>query len=115
MTAEQLDALMTATTFPGYTWRLQAIESGWLVWASFKAACTVSGGDPVPWTTRKWYVSQHACRSEVVGTLFKLVVTSLEHEAREMFKVDGRAVFDPHVDVAALASICGNHETRQAG
>lgn len=57
-------------------------------------------------------MSQHACRSEIVGTLFKLVLTSLEHEARELFRMNGQAVYDPHVDVNALASVCGMHEAR---
>lgn len=112
MTGHKLDAILRSVTYPGYVWRSEyLLDKGWIVWATFIAACSVNG-DPKQWTTRKWYISQYACRSEVIGTLFLLVKTALEHEAREVFKVDGDAVYDPHVDVDALASVCGIHEVR---
>lgn len=113
MNSKLLDEILQSVTYPGYTWCIEALgERGWLVWASFMAPCSVHGGEPIKWTTRKWYISKHACRSEVIGSLFKLVLTSLEHEARELFKVDGQAVYDPHVSIDALAAVCHMHEVR---
>lgn len=57
--------------------------------------------------TRKWYLSEHACRNEVVQTCLKLVLTSVEHEARESFKYRRRSIFGPHYDVDALHALAG--------
>jgi hypothetical protein len=98
-----LDAILKSCTFPGYAWHSKPTEGGHLVWASFNAPCSITGTTE-DWITRKWYVSQFACYSEIVGTLFLLVMTALEHEARENFKVDGVPPFDPHMDVRFLRS-----------
>ncbi len=59
-------------------------------------------GQPILWHGRKWALSTHMTRSEVVQTAFKAVVTALEHEARERFRYRGESVFDPHYDIDAL-------------
>lgn len=53
--------------------------------------------------SRKWWVSRHATKSEVVQTALKAVLTALEHEARENFRYRGQAIFAPHFDVDDLA------------
>lgn len=55
---------------------------------------------------RKWHVSPHATRSEVVQTAFKAVLTSMEHRAREHFKYQGCSIFGPHFDVHNLVLLC---------
>lgn len=62
-------------------------------------------GDSDMQTTRKWLVSAYATRSEIVQTVFKMVMTALEHEAREAFLYDGEAIFGPHFDIEALYDI----------
>lgn len=52
---------------------------------------------------RKWYVSPHSTKSEIVQTAFKAVLTVQEHETREQFFYKGMAVFGPHFDVDVLA------------
>lgn len=66
-------------------------------------------------TTRKWYISPHATKSEVVQTAFKCIITSMEHRAREMFKYRGKRVFGPHFDVDVLWNVCndGNHISKR--
>lgn len=56
--------------------------------------------------SRKWLLSEHMTRSEVVQTALKAVLTVLEHEARENFKYRGAAIFGPHFDVDALSDVC---------
>lgn len=56
--------------------------------------------------TRKWLLSPAMTRSEIVQTCFKLVMTSMEHRARESFTYRGKRVFGPHFDVEALWQIC---------
>lgn len=54
-------------------------------------------------TSRKWVLSPHMTRSEVVQTALKAVLTAVEHEVRERFKYQGQAIFGPHFDVDVLA------------
>lgn len=51
-------------------------------------------------------------KSEVVATAMKAVLAAEEHEARELFKYRGKAIFNPHIDVDALAGVCEKVETR---
>ncbi len=56
--------------------------------------------------TRKWMLSPHMTKSEIVQTAFKCCLTSMEHRTREAFKYKGRRIFGPHFDVDALHGIC---------
>lgn len=48
---------------------------------------------------RKWLISEHATKSEVVQTCLKAVLTAEEHEARERLTYRDVKVFDAHFDV----------------
>ena len=63
-------------------------------------------GDPEDQHTRKWLLSRHMVKSEIVQTAFKCYLGSLEHRAREHFTYRGRRVLGPHFDVDALWEIC---------
>lgn len=56
--------------------------------------------------TRKWNLSKHMTKSEIIQTVFKCCLTSYEHRCREAFKYRGKRVFGPHFDVEALHAIC---------
>ena len=51
---------------------------------------------------RKWRLSPHMMRSEIVQTCLAAVLAAEEHEAREQFRYRGRAIFGPHSSVDAL-------------
>ena len=53
-------------------------------------------------------LSPEMTRSEVVQTVFKCALTSMEHRTREFFHYRGRAVFGPHFDVEALWQLCAD-------
>lgn len=55
--------------------------------------------------TRKWLLSEHMVKSEVVQTAFKCVMTSMEHRVREHFLYRQERIFGPHFDVDALYDI----------
>lgn len=55
---------------------------------------------------RKWMLSPHMTKSEIVQTAFKAVLTAIEHESRELFTYKGKAIFGPHFHVDFLASYC---------
>lgn len=75
-----------------------------------------SSGLPALVHGRKWLLSEHMTKSELVQTAFKAVVTALEHEAREHFLYKGRPVFGPHFDVDELSLLAasGNRDVRAA-
>jgi len=56
--------------------------------------------------TRRWLLSPEMVVSELVQTVFKLVMTSMEHRAREWFKYRNQPVFCPHFDVDYLVLLC---------
>ena len=59
-----------------------------------------------PCNGRKWLLSQHMTKSELVQTAFKAVMTAEEHEAREEFRYSNAAIFGPHFDVDRLVDLC---------
>lgn len=52
---------------------------------------------------RKWMLSPHMTKSEVVNTAFKAYLAAVEHEAREAFRYDGACIYGPHFDVDKMA------------
>jgi len=63
---------------------------------------------------RKWMLSEHMTKSELIQTALKAVLTAEEHEAREQFLYKNKAVFAPHFNVDVLHDLDENeaHETR---
>lgn len=70
-------------------------------------------GKPQTQKGRKWLISQHATRSEIIFTALKAVLTAEEHEAREQFLWHGRAIANPHIDVRELWNAAIKTEERQ--
>lgn len=56
---------------------------------------------------RKWALSQWMTKNEIVQTAFKAVMTAEEHEARERFLYQGKAVLGPHLNLEALVIFLG--------
>jgi len=103
MTDTQAKTILQAVQFPGYTFNLHGdFFTVTYLQASFMAPCNDHGGAPTEQKTRKWLLSAHMTRSELVQTAFKCVLTSLEHEAREQFTYKGAPIFGPHFDVDSL-------------
>lgn len=57
---------------------------------------------------RKWFISRHACKAEVVRTAFKAVVAAEEHEVAENFRYQGARIHSPHIDPDALIRVFDN-------
>lgn len=54
---------------------------------------------------RKWLLSYHMTKSEVVLTALKAVLTAEEHESRELFRYRGAKIFNPHIDVDKMVEL----------
>lgn len=63
---------------------------------------------------RKWLLSPHMTKSEIVQTVFKACLTALEHEAREDFRYRGQQIFAPHFDVERLVAMSKDPEAQDA-
>lgn len=57
------------------------------------------------WNGRKWRLSRHMLKSEIVQTALMAVLAAVEHEAREQFLYKGQAIFGPHYDVDRLVEL----------
>ena len=69
------------------------------------------------WSGRKWRLSEHMTKSEVVQTALMAVLAAEEHEAQEQFLYQGRAIFGPHFSVDKLWLLTyepGAQETRES-
>lgn len=101
----RLAALLDRVRYKQWKFNCRIEGSGSLVWATFDC-------DGERWNTRKWWVSSHVTESEITQTLLLMVLVAEEHEAREAFLVDGRAIYGPHIRHGALADVCHDQEHR---
>ena len=104
LTRAEVSAVLAAVAYKGWSFNLLEEAGRLYLRVSFVARdCRVSL--ETEQKGRKWVLSPHMTRSEVVMTAFKAVLTAEEHEAREAFTYRGAAVFGPHLDVDALVDV----------
>lgn len=104
MKPEQIRELLSMVQYPGYSF--DVVETGNIVYlqARYNEADIITGQVETQ-KTRKWQLSEHMVKSEIVQTALKCVLTSAEHRVREHFKYRGQRIFGPHFDVDALYEI----------
>lgn len=78
---------------------------------------TATSEDPCPpggWSGRKWRLSEHMTKGEIVQTVFMACLAWEEHECREAFKYKSQPVFSPHYNIESLVKLCeqGQFEER---
>lgn len=73
-----------------------------------------TGKTEIGWTGRKWRLSPHMTKGEIVQTAFAACLAWEEHECREAFKYKGQSVFSPHYNIESLVRLCeqGQFEER---
>jgi hypothetical protein len=54
---------------------------------------------------RKYFLSEHMSKSEIVQTALTATLAATEHEAREAFTYKGQAIFGPHWNVDRLVEL----------
>lgn len=57
------------------------------------------------WRGRKWYLSEYMTNDEIVKTVFLAFEIAVRHEILEGFKVNGKPLFNPHVNYEALLDV----------
>jgi len=77
----------------------------------YECPCTKTGkvGE---WTGRKFYLSKHMTQDEIVKTAYVAFKAAIKHEIMEGFKVDGKILFNPHINFEELLNISHKEITR---
>lgn len=114
LTPELMESILDSISFPKAKFRLcKDVDSPYLQ-VEFDGCCNVTG-EPILWKGRKWRLSPHMTKSEIVQTAFLAILIASEHEVREQFRFRGRAIFGPHFDVEHLVTLASdprNEDTR---
>lgn len=107
MTLNDFRDILGACSFPGCQFKL-GTEDNWRPYLQIVADETSCArtGRPLIWAGRKWRLSPHMTRSEVVQTALMAVLAASEHEARERFRYRDRPIFAPHFNVDRLVELC---------
>lgn len=101
---QELRSIIKDITLPsGWTLLIQdaGYDQPYLQISDQKGTCNVTG-EPLTWKGRKWRLSWHMTKSEVVQTALMATLAAVEHETREQFLYKGQPIFDPHYDVEDL-------------
>ena len=100
--------LMKSIVAPGFEFKVHFEGAPIPIYlqVSFKAV-DVQTEEVRSWTGRKWQLSSHMTKSEIVQTAFKAALTVIEHELRASFTYKGRPILGPHFDVDKLWELSG--------
>jgi hypothetical protein len=96
------EILINVTYKDGWSFLLSEKGDSFLLQVVFNSINVVTG-EKEEQKCRKWFISRHSCKNEVVNTALKAILAAEEHEARENFKYKGQRIFDPHVDYDKVA------------
>ncbi|MBN8479496.1 MAG: hypothetical protein J0L91_11065 [Burkholderiales bacterium] len=105
MSVDEMCSLVSLVSFEGFEFHVYESRGGVHLQAVWIEPCIASGVRERQYS-RKWLLSPSMTRSEIVQTCFKLVLTAVEHRARETFKYRGKRIFGPHFDVDQLHHLC---------
>ena len=112
MTQTEMDEILETIEYKDWTFITIKRDHVIYLRCSWWGECNTSGM-MTRQKSRKWQLSPHMTKSELVQTALKAVLTAEEHEAREKFKYKGKAVFGPHIDIEQLYLVCDNLEERK--
>lgn len=102
MSKDLLEKLTKSVKYKNWDFQFKAAEdvdgSDWLLSVRFWA----KNGSPL--RGRWWHISAFATSSEVVQTMLLAVLTAEEHEAREQFLFEGKAIYSPHKSIKSLTA-----------
>lgn len=94
--------LTEEVSYPGYILEVTRDRRGEMYLQGRYIEADIFSGKQEMQMTRRWLVSPHMSKSELVQTALKLVLTSAEHRVREHFKYRGALIFGPHYNIDDL-------------
>lgn len=102
-TFETIKKILDDVKYKDWVFRLKPKGDGWTLQVIFLAQDNDNPSMVMfPQHCRKYYISQHATKSEIVRSAFLAVRQAEEHEMAELFTYKGERIFNPHVNVDAL-------------
>lgn len=104
---DRFRSILGHVSYRGPDWTLRVEADGGGYWLQ-----VIIENRSEPLHCRKWRLSEHMTRSEIVGTAFKAFLTAEEHECRERFRYRSERVFGPHFDVDYVANLLKEHRGR---
>jgi hypothetical protein len=107
MTYEQIRKIVSQISYGDWNFIVGEDETRFFLQVLFDRPC-VKAGVVQRQTCRKWRLTIHMTKSEIVQTALKAVLSAEEHEARERFQYRNESIFAPHFDVDALHDFCRN-------
>lgn len=116
MTLEEIEGVVGECQFPEYTFQVRRGDRGAWYLRAYYVEPDVRTHAPEMQFTRRWFLDPEQTKSEIIQTVFKCVLTSMEHRTREFFWYRGRNIFGPHFDCDRLWELCGSeagHEARE--
>lgn len=107
ITRQEIQEILSNITY--LDWNIDLKNDGDRLYLQIRAVSPdVVTGVPAQWTGRKWMLSHHMCRNEIVQTAYKAIRTAVLHELDELFRYRGVAVMNPHVNFDKLAEFLKN-------
>jgi hypothetical protein len=62
------------------------------------------------WSGRKWFISPHMCKNELIRTAYKAIECAVAHEMNENFLYKDVAIMTPHMDYEEIVDIMKDHD-----
>lgn len=105
-TLAELEVMVARCRYPGFEFKVSGtIDEPWCQIVCPEGIDTATGA-PMAWKGRKWKLSKWMTDTEIVQTLWAAVQRAILHEASELFRFDGQAIYDRHLSVHRLADLC---------
>ncbi|AXQ68415.1 hypothetical protein HOT99_gp202 [Caulobacter phage CcrBL10] len=104
-TPQSIRDVVDRVSYPGFEFLLSTSHAEVWLQVSCKDGVNTVTGEPEAWKGRKWKLSYYATDTEIVQTAWAAVERALLHEASELFKYRGAAIYNRHLDVDLLAEL----------
>lgn len=101
-----LKEILSEVKYLDWKWLVMDKGDGFLIQLAWIAPDADTGKQSLQ-KSRKWYVSSHVVKSEIVQTAYAAVQRAVLHEVAESFTYRGKRIFNPHFDVEALINVDG--------
>lgn len=111
----ELEKVISYITYKDWTISIRLDNNRPYIQISFQGRNISRGievGPVVEQRCRKWMLSYYMTDTEIVKTVYKAVEAAVLHEMQEQFLFLDAPIYNPHIDVKELWSICYKTEHR---
>jgi hypothetical protein len=112
---DRVNQVISAVSFPGYTFQTGVYAPNCFFLQVRYSEPDVMTGVNETQTGRQWAFPAGQTTGQIVQTMFKAILTSLEHRAREHFLYRGKPVLQPHLDVDQIWAMLPEQDRHEGG